>query len=62
MTDLLEQMVNQRDQGRVQHPRNHEGENCALERFQKFLPSKFLGGPNSDIAEGWIECYIFSLY
>nr|XP_027127786.1 uncharacterized protein LOC113743923 [Coffea arabica]XP_027127787.1 uncharacterized protein LOC113743925 [Coffea arabica] len=55
MADLLEQMVNQQGQGQVQHPGNHEGEDRALERFQNFLPPKFLGGPNPDIAESWLE-------
>ncbi|XP_071918804.1 uncharacterized protein [Coffea arabica] len=55
MADLLEQMVNQQGQGQVQHPGNHEREDRALERFQKFLPPKFLGGPSPDIAESWLE-------
>nr|XP_027088646.1 uncharacterized protein LOC113709996 [Coffea arabica] len=48
-------MVNQQGQGQVQHPGNHEGEDHALERLQKFLPPKFLGGPSPDIAESWLE-------
>ncbi|XP_071906023.1 uncharacterized protein [Coffea arabica] len=55
MADLLEQMVNQQGQGQVQHPGNHEGEDRTLEQFQKLLPSKFLGGPNPDIAESWLD-------
>nr|XP_027098972.1 uncharacterized protein LOC113718255 [Coffea arabica] len=37
---------NEPDQGR---------EDCALERFQKFAPPKFIGGPNPDLAEGWLD-------
>ncbi|XP_027156918.1 uncharacterized protein LOC113758087 [Coffea eugenioides] len=55
MADLLERMVNQQGQGQVLHPGNHEGEGYALERFQKFLPPKFLGGPSPDIAESWLD-------
>ncbi|XP_071905657.1 uncharacterized protein [Coffea arabica] len=55
MADLLERMVNQQGQGQVQYLGNHEGEDRALERLQKFLPPKFLGGPNPDIAESWLE-------
>ncbi|XP_027157258.1 uncharacterized protein LOC113758727 [Coffea eugenioides] len=31
------------------------GEDRALERFQKFSPPKFSGGPDPDIAENWLE-------
>ncbi|XP_027171665.1 uncharacterized protein LOC113771264 [Coffea eugenioides] len=55
MADLLERMVNQQGQGQVQYLGNHEGEDRALERFQKFLPLKFLDGPSLDIAESWLE-------
>ena len=34
---------------------NHEGEDYALERFQKFAPSKFVGEPNPDLVEGWLD-------
>ena len=62
MADLLERMVNQQalDQGaNAGNPGNnmgnHEGEDRALERFQKFAPPKFIGGPNPDLAEGWLD-------
>ncbi|XP_027060732.1 uncharacterized protein [Coffea arabica] len=55
MADLLERMVNQQGQSQVQHAGNHEGEERALERFQKFLPPKFLDGPDPDIAESRLE-------
>ena len=32
-----------------------ESEDRALERFQKFSPPKFVGGPNPDEAERWLE-------
>nr|XP_027103052.1 uncharacterized protein LOC113724341 [Coffea arabica] len=37
------------------NPGNHEEVDRALERFQKFAPSKFIGGPNPDVAEGWMD-------
>ena len=62
MADLLERMVNQQGQGQGSNagnpgnnPGNHEGEDRALERFQKFAPPKFIGGPNPDLAEGWLD-------
>nr|XP_027101383.1 uncharacterized protein LOC113721873 [Coffea arabica] len=64
MADLLERMVNQQGQGQGQNAgnpggntenNNHDREDRALERFQKFAPPKFVGGPNPDIAEGWLE-------
>ncbi|XP_027120581.1 uncharacterized protein [Coffea arabica] len=55
MTDLLERMVNQQGQGQVQHLENYEGEYRTLERFQMFLPPKFLEEPNPDIAESWLD-------
>ncbi|XP_071924874.1 uncharacterized protein [Coffea arabica] len=51
-------MVNQQGQGQGQHAGNpgdnagnNDRENRALERFHKFAPPKFVGGPNPDIAE-----------
>ncbi|XP_027067871.1 uncharacterized protein [Coffea arabica] len=36
--------------------RNHvEGEGRALERFQKLFPPQFIGGPDPDVAEKWLE-------
>nr|XP_027088578.1 uncharacterized protein LOC113709934 [Coffea arabica] len=59
MTDLLAHVVEQQGQPPVhQHgnPGNHlEGEDRALERFQKFSPPKFLGGLDPDMAERWLE-------
>ncbi|XP_071940239.1 uncharacterized protein [Coffea arabica] len=64
MADLLERMVNQQGQGQGQNAgnpggnarnNNHDREDGALERFQKFAPPKFVGGPNPDIAEGWLD-------
>ena len=43
----------------VNQPQNPEiREDRALERFQKFVPSKFLGGPDPDVAEQWLETVI----
>ena len=62
MADLLERMVDQQGQGHGNttgnpgnNPGNHEGVDRALERFQKFAPPKFIGGPNPDLAEGWMD-------
>nr|XP_027062826.1 uncharacterized protein LOC113689223 [Coffea arabica] len=55
-------MVNQQAQGpggNAGNPGNNvgnqEGEDRALERFQKFAPPKFIGGSNPDLAEGWLD-------
>nr|XP_027088618.1 uncharacterized protein LOC113709969 [Coffea arabica] len=59
MTDLLAHVVEHQGQHLVHqpgNPGNHiEGEDRALERFQKFSLSKFLGGPDPDVAERWLE-------
>mgnify|MGYP004638690631 CR=1 FL=1 len=59
MADVLERMAGQQGPGQGANPGNHnggvEGEDKALERFQKFSPPKFLGGPNPEDAEIWLE-------
>ncbi|XP_027171652.1 uncharacterized protein LOC113771246 [Coffea eugenioides] len=62
MADLLKQMVAQQGQSQGNNSENpgssrgnHEGVDRALERFQKCAPPKFIGGPNPDVAEGWLE-------
>ncbi|XP_027158299.1 uncharacterized protein LOC113759919 [Coffea eugenioides] len=59
MTDLLAHVVEHQGQFPVHQPRNPgnhiEGEDRALKRFQKFSPPKFLGGPDPDVAERWLE-------
>nr|XP_027120597.1 uncharacterized protein LOC113737588 [Coffea arabica] len=59
MTDLLAHVVEHQGQNpnsQPGNPGNHiEGEDRALERFQKFSPLKFLGGPDPDVAERWLE-------
>ncbi|XP_027156254.1 uncharacterized protein LOC113757040 [Coffea eugenioides] len=62
MTDLLVHVVQQQGHnpnppvGNPGNPGNHvESEDRALERFQKFSPPKFLGGPDPDVAEQWLE-------
>ncbi|XP_027155789.1 uncharacterized protein LOC113756225 [Coffea eugenioides] len=62
MADLLERMINQQGQDQANNagnPRNNmsnqEGEDRVLEWFQKFAPPKFIGGPNPDLAEGWLD-------
>ncbi|XP_071905854.1 uncharacterized protein [Coffea arabica] len=59
MTDLLADVVEQQDQNPNPNPENSgnpvESEDRALERFQKFLPPKFIGGLDPDVAERWLE-------
>ena len=56
MTELLERVVDRQDQLQGQgNQGNHEGEDRALERFQRFQPPKFLGGPSPDVAESWMD-------
>ncbi|XP_071939157.1 uncharacterized protein [Coffea arabica] len=54
MTDILELLVAQQGQG-VGQGNQEIGENRALERFQKFFPPKFAGGPDPEVAENWLE-------
>ncbi|XP_071901033.1 uncharacterized protein [Coffea arabica] len=56
MTDLLARLVDQQGQVPGNQQRDPEvGEDRALERFQKFAPPKFLGGPEPEVAENWFE-------
>ncbi|XP_027171653.1 uncharacterized protein LOC113771250 [Coffea eugenioides] len=59
MTDLLAHVVQYQGQHLVQQPGNPgnpvESEDRALERFQKFSSPKFLRGPDSNVAERWLE-------
>ncbi|XP_027169537.1 uncharacterized protein LOC113769273 [Coffea eugenioides] len=56
MTDLLKRIVDRQDQEPVIQPGGFEGgvDRC-LERFQKFFPPKFLGGPDPEIVKSWLE-------
>ena len=54
MTDLLARLVDQQGQVLGNQQRDPEVvQDGALERFQKFAPPKFLGGPDSEDAENW---------
>ncbi|XP_071905721.1 uncharacterized protein [Coffea arabica] len=59
MTDLLAHVVKRQDQNpipRLGNLGNHvECEDRALKRFQKFSPPQFIGGPDPDVAEKWLE-------
>ena len=59
MTNLLAQVVQQQGQNpnpNPGNPGNHvESDDRALERFQKFAPPKFIGEPDPDVAERWLE-------
>ena len=59
MATILTRLVDQQGQMPVNQTQNPEiGEDRALERFQKFNPPKFLGGPDPDIAEQWVEAMV----
>ena len=56
MTDILERLAERQGPG----PLNQLGgqdkeEDRALERFLKFNPPKFIGGPDPELAENWLE-------
>ncbi|XP_071921751.1 uncharacterized protein [Coffea arabica] len=57
ITDVLERMTTEHQAPGVVH--HQEGpidtEDRALERFLKFGPPKFYGGPEPEVAEGWWE-------
>ena len=61
MIDLLERVVKQSGSGiGPTHQRRdlEVGEDKTLERFQKFAPPKFMGGPNPEIAKNWLEAMV----
>ncbi|XP_071921801.1 uncharacterized protein [Coffea arabica] len=59
MTNILARLVEQPGQAPVNQPRVPDmGQDRALERFQKFSPPKFLGGPDPEGAERWLETMI----
>ena len=59
MTNILARLVDQQSQMPMNQPQNLEiGEDGALERFKKFVPPKFVGGPDPDITEQWLETMI----
>ncbi|XP_071933807.1 uncharacterized protein [Coffea arabica] len=56
ITDVLERMTEHRALGPVHHQGGPiDTEDRALERFLKFGPPKFYGGPEPEVAEGWWE-------
>ena len=59
MTNILTRLVEQQGQIPVNQPRDPEmGQDSVLERFQKFFPPKFLGGPDPKVDERWLETMI----
>ena len=59
MTNILTRLAKQQGQAPVNQSRDPEiGEDRALERFQKFSPPKFLGGPDPERAERWLKTII----
>nr|XP_027067797.1 uncharacterized protein LOC113693461 [Coffea arabica] len=56
MTDILERVADRQGPGPLNQPGGQErGEDRALGRFLNFNPPKFLGEPDSEIAEYWLE-------
>ncbi|XP_027155394.1 uncharacterized protein LOC113755660 [Coffea eugenioides] len=62
MTDLLAHVVEHQGQNPNPQPKNPgnpgsfvESEDSAIERFQKFSPPNFNGGPDPDVTERWLE-------
>ncbi|XP_071921821.1 uncharacterized protein [Coffea arabica] len=56
ITDVLECMTEHQALGPVHHQGGSiDTEDRALERFLKFGPPKFYGGPEPEVAEGWWE-------
>ena len=56
ITDVLEHLAERQGPEPVNEPRNQErGKDRALERFLKFVPPAFYGGPNPKAAENWFE-------
>ena len=59
MTNILARLVEQQGQAPVNQPRDPDmGQDRALERFQKFSPPKFLGGPDPEGTERWLKTMI----
>nr|XP_027075952.1 uncharacterized protein LOC113699803 [Coffea arabica] len=56
ITDVLERLTENQVPGQARHQGGPaDSEDRALERFLKFGPPKFYGGPEPEIAEGWWE-------
>ncbi|XP_027156937.1 uncharacterized protein LOC113758127 [Coffea eugenioides] len=56
MTDILERLADRQGSGPLNQPGEQDsGEDRALERFLKFNPLKFIGEPDPEIAENWLE-------
>ncbi|XP_027122084.1 uncharacterized protein [Coffea arabica] len=56
MTDILERLADRQGPGPLNQPGGQDrGEDRALERFLKFNPPKFIGEPDPEIAENWLE-------
>nr|XP_027083648.1 uncharacterized protein LOC113705945 [Coffea arabica] len=54
--DILERLVEREGQRPINQPGTQDkGDDRALERFLKFSPSKFIEGPDLELAENWLE-------
>ena len=52
MTDILERLAEREGQGPINQPGVQDrGGDRALERFLKFVPPKFIGGSDPELAE-----------
>ena len=56
MTDILERLVERQGPGPINQPGAQDrGDDRASERFLKFVPPKFIGGPDPELAKNWLE-------
>ncbi|XP_071905663.1 uncharacterized protein [Coffea arabica] len=56
ITDVLERLTEHQASGPVHHQGGPaDSDDRALERFLKFRPPKFYGGPEPEVVEGWWE-------
>ena len=56
MTDILEWLAEWQGPGPINQPRAQDrGDDRVLERFLKFAPPKFIGRPDPELAENWLE-------
>ena len=56
MTDILERLADRQGPGPFNQPGTQDrGDDRALERFLKFAPPKFIGEPNPELADNWLE-------
>ncbi|XP_071902697.1 uncharacterized protein [Coffea arabica] len=56
MTNIVERLAERQGPGPINQPGAQDrDDDRALERFLKFAPPKFIGGPDPELAENWLE-------